>query len=109
MILLCNFTSTELGHMAELHKNYYNKFTGPLCHNKEYWNTVPKLVEGLCFSCVYSMGETAEGDPQHMLLYMGIRIISKPGKMLRWKLLNMLVHMNLVVMKINCLFLCCVT
>jgi len=80
MILQCYFTNSELDQMAELHRNYYNKFTGPLCRSKEYWNIVPKLVEGLCFSCVYSMGTTADGDCQYMLAYMGIRISSKPGE-----------------------------
>jgi len=73
----CHFTNTELGQMAELHKNYYNKFTGPLYRSKEYWNIVPKLVEGMCFGCVYTVGTAAEGDLHSMLAYMGIKIINK--------------------------------
>ena len=79
-ILHCHFTNTQLDQMAEIHKNYYNKFTGPLYRSKEYWNIVPKLVEGMCFGCVYTMGVTIEGDPHTMLAYMGIKLISKHGE-----------------------------
>lgn len=76
----CHFTDTELGQMAELHKNYYNKFTGTLYRSKEYWNIVPKVVEGMRFGCVYTTGTAVEGNyPHSMLAYMGIRLISKHG------------------------------